>query len=294
VYGLTARSDRWIPHVLTADGAERPSVCVRFDGADEAPGDGVRLVYGSRQHAIAFSVARDGRRVQVDAIGDARRAEPDHAASLLLGPVLATLLRLRRTVALHACVVEIGSSAVLLVGERGAGKSTLAAALADRGHAILADDVGTLAETADGTWVAHPGYPRLRLDPASLTSFTAPPEATGPPIWGTGKRWVELSPDDAAGPWRFQREARPVAAVYELRRSGRRAPAVTEIAGGVRVATLVRHVREAPFALAPAARADEFRRLSRLAAAVPVRRLDCADDLAALAVTCEALVADVC
>jgi hypothetical protein len=260
----------------------------------ETPQDGVRLVYGSRQHAIAFSVDRAGRRVLVDAIGAARRAEPDHAASLLLGPVLATVLRLRRTVALHACVVEVGSSAVLLVGERGAGKSTLAAALADRGHAILADDVGTLAERAGGTWVAHPGYPRLRLDPASLASFAAPPEATGPPIWGTGKRWIELSPDGATGPWRFQREPRPVAAVYELGRSGRRAPAVAEIAGGARVATLLRHVREAPFALEPAARADELRRLSRLAAAVPVRRLECSDDLAALTATCEALVADAC
>jgi hypothetical protein len=58
--------------------------------------------------------------------------------------VLAFLLRLRGVLCLHAAVVVIGGRAVAIAGPPGAGKSTIAMALAHRGHAILTDDVAAV------------------------------------------------------------------------------------------------------------------------------------------------------
>ena len=60
----------------------------------------------------------------------------EDVATYLLGPVLGLLLRLRGVPCLHASAVAFGDSAVAFAGSEGAGKSTTAAALASRGHAV--------------------------------------------------------------------------------------------------------------------------------------------------------------
>lgn len=47
----------------------------------------------------------------------------------------------RGHVAIHGSGIEIGSNAVIVTGDRGAGKTTLATALREKGYKILADDV---------------------------------------------------------------------------------------------------------------------------------------------------------
>jgi serine kinase of HPr protein (carbohydrate metabolism regulator) len=56
------------------------------------------------------------------------------------------VLLLRGCISLHACAVAIDDRAVAIVGPAGAGKSTTAAALADQGYSILAEDVVTLQD----------------------------------------------------------------------------------------------------------------------------------------------------
>ncbi len=94
----------------------------------------------------------------------------EDAATYLLGPVLGLFLRLRGVTCLHASAVAFGGQAVAFVGSEGAGKSTTAAALALRGHAILSDDVVALAEH-DGAFFVHPAYPYLCLWPESVESI---------------------------------------------------------------------------------------------------------------------------
>ena len=53
------------------------------------------------------------------------------ATSYLLGPVMGVLLRHRGVICLHASAVAINGRAVAFVGPPGAGKSTMAAALAN-------------------------------------------------------------------------------------------------------------------------------------------------------------------
>ena len=66
--------------------------------------------------------------------------EPADVAPYLEGTVAAVLLAQRGSFALHANAVRIAGSVVAICGPRGAGKSTTAMRLAQRGHTLLADD----------------------------------------------------------------------------------------------------------------------------------------------------------
>src|SRR5262245_5340416 len=81
---------------------------------------------------------RNGQEIVVDSLPDANEA----TIRLLLTASLAMVLHQRGILAIHASVVAINNqSAVAFLGEKGWGKSTLAAALHARGHTFLSDDL---------------------------------------------------------------------------------------------------------------------------------------------------------
>jgi hypothetical protein len=292
VYGLSLAADRVIPHLVPTPEPDRDGMAdVRFDLEPGAgiPDHAIQLVYGPRDAGMRFVVDAGGRHVWAEWYGTPRVRSDADAASILLGPVLGGLLRLRGTVSLHGSVVEVGGSAVVLLGEKGAGKSTLAAALAASGAAVLADDVAALAESPDGGWIAQPGYPRLRAAPDVIDALGAHALDAGGVISGDRKRYIELSGAGAGAPWRFGAEPRPVTAIVELRSGAATAPETREAAGAAAVPTLLRHLRRPLCTPSGAARAAEFGRVSRLAGAVPVRLLTRPDDLDALPEVCAAV-----
>ena len=67
---------------------------------------------------------------------------------------------------LHAAVVEIGGVAVLLAGPSGAGKTTLAAAFAERGYRLLGEDLACVQLDGAPAVVPGPAVLRLRQDTA--------------------------------------------------------------------------------------------------------------------------------
>src|SRR5262249_5114775 len=82
----------------------------------------------------------------------------------LLGPVMGVLLHLRGRFVLHGSAVEFGSAGYGFVGDKGAGKSTLAAALVGSGAALLSDDL--LAFDDKGSIL--PAFPQLKLSSEAL------------------------------------------------------------------------------------------------------------------------------
>ena len=87
---------------------------------------------------------------------------PADISIFLLGTVLGILLHQRGQVVLHASAVRVGGKAVLFCGASGTGKSTLAAALAQRGFPLVSDDLCAVTAGA-GAVAVQPDGRNLKL-----------------------------------------------------------------------------------------------------------------------------------
>lgn len=242
VYGLLVETDRPIPGLAVVDERGRADLRVWMGrvppevfppGAAEEPWyvsprttpaeEPTVVVHRLDGGAFRLRYA-DGCEYHVDAAAaHVACTWPPHftvedAATYLLGPVLGLVLRLRGVPSLHASAVAMDGVAVALVGAAGTGKSTTAAALAERGHALVADDV--LALRTEGERVlAQPAYPHLRLWPDVVPALLGPGAELPPLTPNWDKRGLRL--DQA-----FHPHPLPLGAVYVLcgREAGRNAP----------------------------------------------------------------------
>lgn len=81
----------------------------------------------------------------------------------ILGTVFGILLHQREQIVLHASAVRVNRKAVLFCGASGTGKSTLAAALAQRGYPLVTDDFCTVSINGGNAPLAHPDGRQLKL-----------------------------------------------------------------------------------------------------------------------------------
>ncbi len=88
-------------------------------------------------------------------------AQPPELRLYTLGSAWAALGYMRGAAMWHASAVMLGGRAVLLCGESGEGKSTLAAALVARGAALVSDDLARVE--AGGIARIHPSATRIKL-----------------------------------------------------------------------------------------------------------------------------------
>lgn len=119
----------------------------------------------------------------------------------------AALLFQRGVLALHAAAVSNGAGAVLLAGDSGAGKSSLAAALALRGWSLLSDDLAAVGLNPAGEPVVRPTFPDLALWPDSLNKLGI--DSAGLPRLDANRLSLSV-------PQRFSKDSLPLRAVYFL------------------------------------------------------------------------------
>ena len=275
------------PLLETAYGAHRV-----FVGAGRA-GRFWRLWYGSKSRcqSVEFVIDPKGCRIWVfrQSWGSQRELiKLQDVTTLLLGSPLGMLLRLRGIICLHGSVVAVGSRAVVILGNKGMGKSSMAAALAERGHAILSDDIAAITKS-DGSYMVHPGYPRLRLWPETLHALKIDAEFT-PVLPDLDKGYVDLNAQEAKTTRRFQSRPMPVGAIFLLTYdAGLNAPAIEPVAAADRLATLLDQTSVRFLPLDEAQRAQEFAQLSGLAIAVKFLRMKRPDGLDHLPAQCEAI-----
>jgi len=93
----------------------------------------------------------------------AEGSDPGDVRAYLLGTVFAALCHLRGILPFHASAIDVPDGCVAFAGDSGAGKSTIVAALAERGHQLISDDVTYIRATGQGGLGAWPGANRLRL-----------------------------------------------------------------------------------------------------------------------------------
>lgn len=152
-----------VPERLADPRVELPRLQVAADGACRIAVPGV----------AAYLVAPDGTGVTIAPAPEATVAD---IRLFLLGTVFAALCYRRGLVPLHASCVRVGDRAVALAGASGIGKSTLAAALLRRGHAVLTDDVTVVDTTRPGGPLVLPTFPRLRLWRDAMARLDFPTE----------------------------------------------------------------------------------------------------------------------
>lgn len=216
-----------------------------------------------------------GRRIQVDPdLG----VLPDEIAGVLHGVVLVALLWQRGHLVLHGASVEISGRGVLFVGPPGCGKSSLAAALVARGHRVLTDDVCALTVRQEGVPSVVPGTPFVRLWDDAL-------DALGVPT--AGLRRIETRFADPAGrakyfyPGSLPGSETPLVRIYHLA-PGSGAPAISPVAGALRMSTLMNATYRADVADALGVRDARFRQCASVARTVGFARLRRPDDLSGL------------
>lgn len=206
------------------------------------------------------------------------------ALAILLGPLAGIVMGLRGITCVHASVAAIDGYAVALAGVSGVGKTTAAAALAARGHAVLADDLAVLTGS-DESLLVQPGFPRLGLWPDAMDLLRHPLTAVAPVHTDLPKGSVGLP----ALRYAFHAEPAPLAAVCLLERQEAEAGLgqMDRLSPAAGLALLLAIARTPYHLLGPHQQLDEFAALSRVAARVPIYRLAAGSGKDALDTLCE-------
>jgi hypothetical protein len=207
--------------------------------------------------SVARVLVEAGRRATV---ARDREAGDDDLEWLLRGPVRQVGWLQRGTMALRASAVVIGGRAVALTGVAAAGKSAVAAALALRGHAVLADSA--LPVDIDGDVpVALAATDALELWPAAVEGLGLDPAAGAVVRPAIAKRAYRFAGAGSA----------PLGAVVLLdRMTDQGDPAAERVRGTESGELVARRTAMAPLLDPLGLRADHFRWVTRIAAATPV------------------------
>lgn len=174
LFGLHVRSDRAIPglspfpagdpDVRLAEASRRPDV-------DMGPGMRRYTEEGGRARVawrgVASADVRGGTEISLFREPE---ADPRDVTLMILGPVMAALLRQRGYFVLHASCMALHDCAIAFCGFSGWGKSTSAAGLLHAGWRFVTDDVLAI-DVRSGEVRVTPSFPTMRIHPSTLESW---------------------------------------------------------------------------------------------------------------------------
>jgi hypothetical protein len=200
-YGLNIRSEFHLPELPTGSNGE--DLCIRR-GAVTLPAmqatsikrQGIEAQFGGttmeaylRWPRVGRFLAREGRELIV-ALGPRGVNRPRLVNLYILSEALGLILCQRGVFLLHASAVKLGEDAVIFAGLPGAGKSTMAAVLAQKGHTALGDDMIAVEFDGDERPMVLPGFPQLKIWPATVEGLGYAPSALLPLFTGSRKRVI--------------------------------------------------------------------------------------------------------
>ncbi|MGE0492720.1 MAG: HPr kinase/phosphorylase [Vulcanimicrobiota bacterium] len=234
-FGLTFCSDLELPELHPIEAVDCDVVIERQPIEEELePIDGHKLRYKVRNEEIYLGRPNLGL-IRI-AGGSILNYDPSQTCcrkqlrAVILGSGIAAILYQRGQLALHASCVVVDGQAILLAGNSGVGKSTLAAAFHQRGYAVIADDLLTLRPDGNRLLV-EPSVVRLKLWSDSARALGI--STSRLEVFSNGPRPRYLLPLPAT-----DLSSKPVAALVTLGLSGDGSLG-SERAEGARVANLL-------------------------------------------------------
>jgi len=271
--GWRIRSAVPLPEVMRWTGNDRaPDVVIRLGPAPplrDASLKGVGPVQVGRDGVcrleikdVAACLVIAGREVVVDA---RTGLDLPDLRGWLLGVALGMLCHQRGLFPLHASCVRIGAAAVALAGRTGTGKSTLAAALALRGHGLLADDVCAIELAPSGGPQVRPSFPRLLLSDDAMRALDLARDSV--PRASKGKRKFHF-----CEPRRFDTSPARLHGVYLLERSAIDETDIQPVSGAAAAAMLSTEIFRPRIGFHLGRKADLLAQAFHVAAQVPVFR----------------------
>lgn len=269
LFGLSVQSEIELPELSPLEVPQTPDVYLRLGTLDavfsRTPGlhrtpDGVLLVIDE----VGGFLAQGGRDILIE---PAPAVPARNLRLFLLGSVMGLLLHQRGLLPLHANAVVIDGAAYAFTGPSGSGKSTLAAWFQDKGFRLLSDDVCVIDFAPDGTAIAWPGLPRLRLWRDAL-------ERSGRQAADYQRSYEEASDewekyDVPAQPRGLVETSCPLAGVFLLARADH--AGIEELSKADALSTLFGNIYRGEYLLEGAIDLA-WRRCLRLATQIPVRR----------------------
>lgn len=216
---------------------------------------------------------RSGREIQVDPLPN---VEESVIRLPLLGVCLALALHQRGLLVLHGSAVEHDGHAIVFLGAKGAGKSTMAASLCAEGCGLLSDDIVAIDLDSSASPIVLPGYPTFKLWPDAILSLGGDPEELPRLATGYEKRARYVGD-------RFVPQALPLESIHIL--AGGPVARVTPLRRSDALVELVRHSYAARFGnalLQGAAAVEHLAQCVRLTEVVSIDRLERPASLALL------------
>jgi hypothetical protein len=180
VFGLGLSSTFELPGVAPLEAAE-PGVTLRLaaDGEAAAAWPGGEALFEGKAHGEPLKLERSAEgshrishgqhtRFVIDSEAEQVLCAPADADGacwkrVLLDTVLGCVTVLRGREALHASAVHTRDGVVAMVAPSGTGKTSVAAALVDRGATLVCDDLLALERTGGQSVGAQPGAPVMSL-----------------------------------------------------------------------------------------------------------------------------------
>jgi hypothetical protein len=270
-YGLTINSELYLPELVATTG-EEADIVIRSGKLDCHPPEtnavgfschtttgGAYLSWGR----IGTFLVRGGSEIVLQACPGVQEGL---IRLPLLGMVLATLLHQRGLLVLHSSAVTLDGGALALVGGKGWGKSTLAAALYARGHGLVADDLLALRVGGAKTPTVLPAYPRFKLWPDAIVALGEDPESFRRVVSPAEKRDFQINS-------RFSQRPIPLRGIYILNVGPM--PEIERVRPQEALIRLIKHSYATRIGkeLPPSEEAAHFLQCAALVKKVPVYRL---------------------
>jgi hypothetical protein len=178
-------------------------------------------------------LVRSGKEILVD---PAPSTDDDELSAWLLATAFTLLCHQRGITPLHASAIDLAVGCAVFAGDSGDGKSTLIAALAQRGFPVVCDDVCFLQPSPDGSVQVWPGLCRIRLWEDATAALGYESAGLNREAHGRKKYLLPVRPpNNPTQPRRLLR-------VYELQSTGGDAPGLTRLHGAAAVEVLIQNV----------------------------------------------------